>query len=67
MLGDFLVVVTDAIIGTMDAHNTLATRALSEDKIQKGFAKLIPDVIYKEMGVAQNIILINIINLPLIL
>ena len=49
MLGDFPVAVTDAIIGTMDAHNTLATQALSEDKIQKGFAKLILDVIYREI------------------
>lgn len=49
MLGDFPSAVTDAIIGTMDAHNTLATQALSEDKIQKGFAKLILDVIYKDM------------------
>jgi type I restriction enzyme R subunit len=49
MLGDFPVAVTDAIIGTMDAHNTLATQALSEDKIQQGFAKLILDVIYKEI------------------
>ncbi len=49
MLGDFPVAVTDAIIGTMDAHNTLATQALSEDKIQQGFAQLILDVIYKEI------------------
>ncbi|RUM65129.1 MAG: type I restriction endonuclease subunit R, partial [Sulfurimonas sp.] len=51
MLGDFPVAVTDAIVDTMDAHNTLATQALSEDKIQQGFAKLILDVIYKEIGV----------------
>ncbi len=50
MLGDFPGAMTDAIIGSMDAHKNMATQVLSEDKIRDGFARLLLDMIYKDMG-----------------
>ena len=35
MLGDFPVVMSDAIIESMDAHKNMATQVLSEDKIKE--------------------------------
>ena len=49
MLGDFPVVMSDAIIESMDAHKNMATQVLSEDKIKEGFAKILLDMIYKEL------------------
>ncbi len=46
MLGDFPSLVTDAIIESMDAHQGLATQVLSNDKIKKGFANLVLDMVY---------------------
>jgi hypothetical protein len=41
---------TDAIIGSMDAHKSMATQVLSEDKVRDGFARLLLDMIYQDMG-----------------
>ena len=49
MLGDFPVVMSDAIIESMDAHKNMATQVLSEDKIKEGFARILLDIIYKEL------------------
>ena len=50
--GDFPVVMTDTIIGSMDAHKNMATQVLSEDKVRDGFARLLLDMIYKDMGLS---------------
>jgi len=54
MLGDFPVAMTDAIIGSMDAHKSMATQLLSEDKTRDGFARLLLDMIYKDIGMAAR-------------
>lgn len=50
MLGDFPVAMVDAIVGSMGAHENMAKQVLSEDKIQDGFARLLLDMIYKDMA-----------------
>jgi len=49
MMGDFLGAMTDAIIGSMSAHQDMAKQVLSEDKVRDGFARLLLDMIYKDL------------------
>jgi type I restriction enzyme, R subunit len=50
MLGDFPVAMMDAIIGSMGAHENMAKQVLTEDKVKDGFARLLLDMIYSDMG-----------------
>ena len=50
MMGDFPGAMTDAIIGSMSAHQDMAKQVLTEDKVKDGFARLLLDMIYKDMG-----------------
>jgi len=50
MLGDFPTAMTDAIIGSMGAHNDMATQVLTENKVKDGFARLLLDMIYRDLG-----------------
>jgi hypothetical protein len=43
---------TDAIIGSMSAHQDMAKQVLTEDKVKDGFARLLLDMIYKDMGLS---------------
>ena len=52
MMGDFPIAMTDAIIGSMDAHKNMATQVLSEEKVRDGFARLLLDMIYRDMGIS---------------
>jgi len=52
MMGDFPGAMTDAIIGSMSAHQDMAKQVLSEDKVKDGFARLLLDMIYKDMGLS---------------
>ena len=52
MMGDFPVAMTDAIIGSMDARKNMATQVLSEDKVRDGFARLLLNMTYKDMGLS---------------
>ncbi|RLJ19609.1 restriction endonuclease subunit R [bacterium endosymbiont of Escarpia laminata] len=47
MLGDYPTAVQNAVIGSMDAHNDLAMQVLSSDRVAKGFAALVLDVLMK--------------------
>jgi len=50
MLGDFPSLMTDAIIESMDVHQNMATQILSNEKIKTGFANLVLDMIYNQLG-----------------
>lgn len=54
MLGDFPSLVTDAIIESMDAHQSLATQVLSNDKIKQGFAHLVLDMVYDHINAGAS-------------
>ncbi len=45
MLGDYPTAVQSAVIGSMDAHNELAMQVLSSDRVAKGFAALVLDML----------------------
>lgn len=51
MLGDFPNAMLDAIIGSMGAHENMAKQVLGEERVQQGFARLLLDMIYKDMGI----------------
>lgn len=50
MLGDFPSVLLDAVVGSMGAHELMAKQVLTEEKVQSGFARLLLDMIYKDMA-----------------
>ena len=52
MLGDFQTAMTDANIGSMSPHENMAKQVLIEDKVRDGFARLLLDMIYKDMGLS---------------
>lgn len=54
MMGDFPVAMTDAIILSMDAHKNMASQLLNEDKVRDGFARIVLDMIYQDMGKAMQ-------------
>ena len=47
MLGGFAERLNDAVIDSLDIHQNMATQVLSEDKIRKGLANIVYDVIVK--------------------
>jgi type I restriction enzyme R subunit len=47
MLGDFPSAVLDAVIDSRNTHNDLAMQYLSDEKIAKGFARLLLDMLVK--------------------
>ncbi|MAD41127.1 MAG: restriction endonuclease subunit R [Arcobacter sp.] len=47
MLGGFADRLNDAVIDSLDIHQNMATQVLSEDKIRKGLASIVYDVILK--------------------
>ena len=42
----------DFPIAITDAHKQMATQVLSEDKVRDGFARLLLDMIYRDMGLS---------------
>ncbi|MDD3769817.1 MAG: type I restriction endonuclease [Sulfuricurvum sp.] len=52
MMGDFPSVMTDAIIESMDAHQSMAKQVFESETKREGFARLILDMIYRDMGSA---------------
>lgn len=53
MLGDFPQVLTDAIIESMDAHQSMAGQVLGQDVVRKRFARLVLDMVYKELEAVE--------------
>jgi type I restriction enzyme R subunit len=49
MLGDFPVALTDAIMESMDAHQSMAKQLLGQDEVRKRFSRLVLDMLYKEL------------------
>lgn len=49
MLGDFPVALTDAIIESMEAHQSMAGQLLGQDEVCKRFSRLVLDMLYKEL------------------
>ena len=47
MMGGFAEAINDAVIESLDAHQNLATQVLSEDRIRKGLANIVYDLIVK--------------------
>lgn len=45
MMGGFADAINDAVIESLDAHQNLATQVLGEDKIRKGLANIVYDLI----------------------
>ena len=50
MKGDFPMAVEDAVIDSMETHSEMAQQFLGKERIRKGFAKLIMDLIVKGFG-----------------
>lgn len=50
MLGGFADRLNDAVIDSLDIHQNMATQVLSEDKIRKGLANIVYDVIVKQIS-----------------
>ena len=51
MLGGFADRLNDAVIDSLDIHQSMATQVLSEDRIRKGLANIVYDFIIKGMDV----------------
>lgn len=49
MLGDFPVALTEAVVLSLDAHKSMATQVLSTEQIKEGFARLVLDMIYRDL------------------
>jgi type I restriction enzyme, R subunit len=47
MMGGFAVAIDDAVIGSLDAHQNLATQVLSKEKIKLGLADIVYELISK--------------------
>jgi type I restriction enzyme R subunit len=50
MMGDFPTAMTDAIIDSMDAHQSMAKQVFENEKVREGFARIVLDMIYQDMG-----------------
>ena len=55
MLGGFAERLNDAVIESLDAHQSMATQVLSEDRIRRGLANIVYDVIFKGISVQKNL------------
>ena len=55
MMGDFPVAMTDAIIESMDAHQSMAKQVFESETKREGFARLILDMIYRDMETMVSI------------
>ena len=53
MLGDFPDALTDAIIESMDAHQSMAGQLLGQDAVRKRFSRLVLDMLYKELEAVE--------------
>lgn len=49
MLGDYPVALMEAVALSMDVHKNMATQVLSADKVREGFARLVLDMIYRDI------------------
>ena len=49
MLGGFSDAINDAVIDSLDAHQSMATQVLSEDRVRIGLANMVYDLIIKGM------------------
>lgn len=54
MLGDFPSAVTDAVIGSLEAHNSLATKVLGDEKVREGLMRLVLNMIYTDLGMSAQ-------------
>jgi type I restriction enzyme R subunit len=54
MLGEFPTSINDAVIESMDVHNDMAMKLLSNEAVAKGFAGLMFDVLMKGLGKSVN-------------
>jgi type I restriction enzyme R subunit len=54
MLGEFPTSINNAVIESMDVHNDMAMKLLSNEAVAKGFAGLMFDVLMKGLGKSVN-------------
>ena len=47
MLGGFEIAINDAVISSLDAHQSMATQVLSQDKVREGLANIVYELIMK--------------------
>jgi type I restriction enzyme R subunit len=47
MMGGFAKAINDAVIDSLDAHQNLATQVLNEDRVRKGLADIVYQLISK--------------------
>ena len=47
MLGGFEIAINDAVISSLDAHQSMATQVLSQDKVREGLANIVYELIVK--------------------
>ena len=47
MLGGFEIAINDAVISSLDAHQSMATQVLSQDKVRDGLANIVYELILK--------------------
>ncbi|RLV58243.1 type I restriction endonuclease subunit R [Parashewanella curva] len=55
MLGQFPESISNAVIESMDVHNEIAMKLLSNEAVAKGFAGLMFDVLMKGLGKQENL------------
>ena len=53
MLGGFEIAINDAVISSLDAHQSMATQVLSQDKVRDGLANIVYELIMK--GLKTNV------------
>ena len=51
MLGGFEIAINDAVISSLDAHQSMATQVLSQDKVREGLANIVYELIVKGLRV----------------
>jgi len=47
MMGEFVKAINDAVIDSLDVYQTLAGQVLSEDRVRKGLANIVYQLISK--------------------
>ena len=54
MMGGFADAINDAVIDSLDAHQSLATQVLSEERVKRGFANIVYGLIAKGLKAEAN-------------
>lgn len=54
MMGGFADAIKDAVIDSLDVHQSLATQVLSEESIKKGLANIVYGLIDKELNTSSS-------------